>query len=503
MNKKVLFSLIFIISFSCIWAVWEGNGGIGSSADFPAEGLFVRSDMFPKHTLLEITNLEKSIKARAVVIGPSGIPGLLLSLSPELGEKLKVPKGKVIRIRVITPSPVNEEGDDGKSISAAGPESQDLDTNPALFVASHSDLPDANLKKEEAKPVSENTAGDTILYDEVENKVEPPAEETETPKPAEEVSAEEEVPPTEPPIENAAIEEEVPSVEAIVEPAAEEPAEPVSIVPAEEVKEPEPEVEPIKEVEKVEEKPAEDSSLMYAPKTVAPITETYMEPAKENPPATVDSIKEPEAEKEAAPAPVSEISEPQEPEQPKEEIEDVEVVDPVVEPVDEAPVEEKKVETVASVTPKNEPIADKKEEAPAPIEETPAPVEETPVEETPAEEPEDSGTYEETDSDIYTAAEEKPEEESAVPVNEIKPVSSKLEKGKTYVQIVIYDDKYNRDDVLKKYGKKYPMVVEERLVKNNTRYTIFVGPLKPDETGAVLERFKQLGFKDAFLKKGK
>lgn len=482
MNKKVLFSLIFIISFSCIWAVWEGNGGIGSSTDFPAEGLFVRSDMFPKHTLLEITNLEKSIKARAVVIGPSGIPGLLLSLSPELGEKLKVPKGKVIRIRVITPSPVNEEGDDGKSISAAGPESQDLDTNPALFVASHSDLPDANLKKEEAKPVSENTAGDTILYDEIKN----PVDDT-PPEPAEEVPAE----------------EEVPNVEAIVEPAAEESVEPVSIVPAEEVKEPEPEVEPIKEVEKVEEKPAEDSSLMYAPETVAPITETYMEPAKENPPATVDSIKEPEAEKEAAPAPVSEISEPQEPEQPKEEIEDVEVVDPVVEPVDEAPAEEKKVETVASVTPKNEPIADKKEEAPAPIEETPAPVEETPVEETPAEEPEDSGTYEETDSDIYTAADEKPEEESAVSVNEIKPVSSKLEKGKTYVQIVIYDDKYNRDDVLKKYGKKYPMVVEERLVKNNTRYTIFVGPLKPDETGAVLERFKQLGFKDAFLKKGK
>ena len=461
MNKKVLFSLIFIISFSCIWAVWEGNGGIGSSTDFPAEGLFVRSDMFPKHTLLEITNLEKSIKARAVVIGPSGIPGLLLSLSPELGEKLKVPKGKVIRIRVITPSPVNEDGDDGKSISTTSPESQDLDTNPALFVASHSDLPNANLKKEETKPVSENTGEDTILYDNIKS----PIDEPETPETVEAVPAT----------------EEIPNVETITDPVVEEPEE-----------------ELVKEVAEVKtnKTPIEDSSLMYAPETVAPITETYMEPAKENPPATVDSIKEPEAEKEAAPAPVSEISEPQEPEQPKEEIEDVEVVAPVVEPVDETPAEEKKVDTVASVTPKNEPVADKKEEAPAPVEETP-------VEETPAEEPEDSGTYEETDSDIYTAVEEKPEEESAVPVNEIKPVSSKLEKGKTYVQIVIYDDKYNRDEVLTKYGKKYPMVVEERLVKNNTRYTIFVGPLKPDETGAVLERFKQLGFKDAFLKKGR
>ncbi len=452
MNKKVLFSLIFIISFSCIWAVWEGNGGIGSSTDFPAEGLFVRSDMFPKHTLLEITNLEKNVKARAVVIGPSGIPGLLASLSPELGEKLGVPRGKVIRIRVLTPSPVNEEGDDGKSISAAGPESQDLDNNPALFVASHSDLPNANLKKEEAESVSENTGSDTILYDDLKSPIEDTPSET---------------------AEDVPVVEEVPDVDAIIDPVVEEPAEPI----------------------------VEETVL---PEEVAPIeTETYMEPANENPPITVDPINEPAAKPEAAPSPVTEVSEPQEPEQPKEEIEDVEVVDPVVEPVDEAPVEEKKVETVASVTPKNEPIADKKEEAPAPIEETPAPVEETPVEETPAEEAEDSGTYEETDSDIYTAAEEKPEEESAVPVNEIKPVSSKLEKGKTYVQIVIYDDKYNRDDVLKKYGKKYPMVVEERLVKNNTRYTIFVGPLKPDETGAVLERFKQLGFKDAFLKKGR
>lgn len=452
MNKKILFSLIFIISFSCIWAVWEGNGGIGSSTDFPAEGLFVRSDMFPKHTLLEITNLEKNVKARAVVIGPSGIPGLLASLSPELGEKLGVPRGKVIRIRVLTPSPVNEEGDDGKSISAAGPESQDLDNNPALFVASHSDLPNANLKKEEAESVSENTGSDTILYDDLKSPIEDTPSET---------------------AEDVPVVEEVPDVNAIPDPVVEEPAEPI----------------------------VEETVL---PEEVAPIeTETYMEPANENPPITVDPINEPAAKPEAAPSPVTEVSEPQEPEQPKEEIEDVEVVDPVVEPVDEAPVEEKKVETVASVTPKNEPIADKKEEAPAPIEETPAPVEETPVEETPAEEAEDSGTYEETDSDIYTAAEEKPEEESAVPVNEIKPVSSKLEKGKTYVQIVIYDDKYNRDDVLKKYGKKYPMVVEERLVKNNTRYTIFVGPLKPDETGAVLERFKQLGFKDAFLKKGR
>lgn len=474
MNKKVLFSLIFIISFSCIWAVWEGNGGIGSSTDFPAEGLFVRSDMFPKHTLLEITNLEKNVKARAVVIGPSGIPGLLASLSPELGEKLGVPRGKVIRIRVLTPSPVNEEGDDGKSISAAGPESQDLDNNPALFVASHSDLPSANVKKEEAEPVSENTGSDTILYDDLKSPIEDTPAET---------------------AEDVPVVEEVPDVDAIIDPVVEEPIEPikpVSIEPVEEVKEPEPKVEPIKEVE---EKPAEDSSLTYAPETVEPITETYMEPANENPPITVDPINEPAAKPEAAPTPVTEVSEPQEPEQTQEEVENVEVVDPVVEPVDETPAEEKKVDVIAAISPKKdpiieEPVDDKKEASPTPIEDIPT--------------EEETGSYDETDSDIYSVtSEEKAEESSIAILNEPAPVSSKLEKGKTYVQVVVYNDKYNRDEVLKKYGKKYPMVVEESFVKNNTRYTIFVGPLKPDETGAVLERFKQLGFKDAFLKKGR
>jgi len=482
MNKKVLFVLIFIISFSCIWAVWEGNGGIGSSTDFPADGLFVRSDMFPKHTLLEITNLEKNIKARAVVIGPSGIPGLLVSLSPELGEKLKVPKGKVVRIRVFTPSPVNEDGDDGKSISAIGPESQDLDTNPALFVASHSDLPNANLKKEEAKPVSENTGSDTILYDDLKS----PIDEAETPETVEELSPAEELPPSEPPVEDTVI-EEVPNVEAIIEP----------------------ESEPVKEVVEAPKvktnETIEDSSLTSTPETIAPITETYMEPAKENPPATVDPIKEPKVEKEAPPAPVSEIPEPREPEQAKEKVKDVEVVDPVVEPVEKATAEEKKVDVIASVTPKNDTNADKNEETLTPVEKTPSPVQA--VEEIPAEENEDSGTsntYEEADSDIYSVSSEENVKESSIAIlSEPKPVSSKLEKGKTYVQIVIYNDKYNRDEVLKKYGKKYPMVVEERLVKNDTRYTIFVGPLKPQETGAVLERFKQLGFKDAFLKKGK
>ncbi|UTC65900.1 MULTISPECIES: SPOR domain-containing protein [unclassified Treponema] len=462
MNKKVLFSLIFIISFSCIWAVWEGNGGIGSPTDFPPEGLFVRSDMFPKHTLLEITNLEKNIKARAVVIGPSGIPGLLVSLSPELGEKLNVPRGKVIRIRVFTPSPVNEDGDDGKDISTTITESQDLDSNPALFVASHSEAATVNLKpeKEKTEPVSKNNVSDTILYDDLP-AAEPVVEETplheeETaPLPAEEKTT------------------DVPAVEVVT--------------PPEEKPEPVPEAPVITKTE-----------IPAAPIEVPAITETYMEPAKENPPITVEPIKEPKPEKEAQPAPVSEVSTPQAPVKPEEKQAPVEVVDSIVEPVKETPPENKKVDIVDEITPKSEPvkeepIADKSEEEPVEIEDI-------------QEKPEETTSNDDTDSEnIYTVEnEEKEEETPVIPVITETPVlSSKLEKGKNYVQIIIYNDKENCDEVVEKYGKKYPMVVEEDLVKNKKRYTVFVGPLKVDEIGAALERFKKFGFKDAFLKKGR
>lgn len=459
MNKKILFSLVFIISLSCIWAVWEGNGGIGSSTDFPAEGLFVRSDMFPKHTLLEITNLEKNIKARAVVIGSSGIPGLLVSLSPELGKKLAVPNGKVIRMRVLTPSPVQEVGDDGISIIGTGPESQDFDSNPALLVASESDLSSTDIKaeKEAGAPVSENLSSETILYD----KLPEPALE-EPPLSVEEVS--------EPP-ESETI-ADVPNIEVISQPE----------------EEPEPPME-----EATVEEPLTDETVPTVSKVEEAVTnETYMEPANEKPPITVDPINEPVQEQEIPPKPVDEVSRPQAPTEIGEEIAPVETISPIIEPADESQPEEKKPEIIAEIAPKSESVSIA-EESPKAVENIPDSSESTSYDES-------------TESDnIYKIDnDEKVEEKYIMPiVEETKAVSSKLEKDKTYVQIVIYNDKYNRDEVLKKYGKNYPMVVEESFVKNGTRYTIFVGPLKPQETGAVLERFKQLGFKDAFLKKGK
>lgn len=203
--KKLFFSIMFIISVASLWAVWEGNGGIGIATDFPQEGLFARSDMFPKHTLLEITNLEKNITARAVVVGQSGIPGLLLSLSPELGSKLSIDGGRVVRMRVVTPSPVQEIGDDG--LGSSSTESMDLDSNPALFVASETNSPNSNQanevpqehpsKVEEIKPEEEATSQ---LPPVEEVKPESPIESVEEVKPEPKAKQIEEIKPSPQPV---------------------------------------------------------------------------------------------------------------------------------------------------------------------------------------------------------------------------------------------------------------------------------------------------------------
>ena len=87
MIKKIITVLsMLILSTALIWAVWEGNAAAGSQEDFPA-GLFASSDLFPKYTLIEITNLEQNTKSRAVIIDNAGSDGLLVKVSPDLAKR--------------------------------------------------------------------------------------------------------------------------------------------------------------------------------------------------------------------------------------------------------------------------------------------------------------------------------------------------------------------------------------------------------------------------------
>lgn len=78
-------------------------------------------------------------------------------------------------------------------------------------------------------------------------------------------------------------------------------------------------------------------------------------------------------------------------------------------------------------------------------------------------------------------------------------VIESLPKGSYFVQLAAYKNQENVQNILEKYGSKYPIAVQE----SNGKKIVLVGPLSVDEYGTVLQRFKALGFKDAFLRKGK
>ncbi|MGP1414796.1 MAG: hypothetical protein ACTTJ6_02505 [Treponema sp.] len=108
--KKYIFILISLcISTFSAWSVWEGNGIAGATTDFQEDGMFVKSSLFPKYTLVEIVNLENDIKARAIVLEGKEVPGILMSFSPSVAEALKVQYGEVTRIRISSPSLTSDD----------------------------------------------------------------------------------------------------------------------------------------------------------------------------------------------------------------------------------------------------------------------------------------------------------------------------------------------------------------------------------------------------------
>ena len=92
----------------------------------------------------------------------------------------------------------------------------------------------------------------------------------------------------------------------------------------------------------------------------------------------------------------------------------------------------------------------------------------------------------------------KTEQKTKTSVSQSYKVIESLPKGSYFVQLAAYKNQENVQNILEKYGSKYPISVQE----SNGKKIVLVGPLSVDEYGTVLQRFKAFGFKDAFVKKG-
>ncbi|QCU83129.1 hypothetical protein FFV11_02225 [Treponema pallidum subsp. pallidum] len=560
------FLVLCVASVTPLWAVWEGNAEIGPQGSFLQDGMFVRSDMFPKNTAVEISNLEKNAKAQAVVIGHAGIPGLLVSLAPAAAAQLGIGVYQAVRVRVRTLGTVrggSQTSQDGLSLASlpsrvparpaqrdplssppAGhtvPEYRDtvIFDDPRLVSPLSREVEDAPKVVE---PASEREGGEREVED-APKVVEPASEREGGEREVEDVPKV-----VEPASEREGGEREVEDVPKVVEPASErEGGErevedvPKVVEPASEREGGEREVEDApKVVEPASEREGGEREVEDAPKVVEPASEReggerevedvpgVVEPASgheggEREVEDVPKVVEPASEREGGEREVEDVPKVVEPASEREGGErEVEDVPKVVEPASEREGGEREVEDVPKVV---EP-ASGHEGGEREVEDVPGVVEpasgheggEREVASQHTKQPSHSvsnsapnqfrnpeGELPFTLPDLSESEIVVPEEQKGRAHPQVIPEGAPrgLQPGEYYVQIAVFHDAIQVQSIVHRYGVEYPIAVEQDIHEGKVRFTVCVGPVQKDERGAVLENFQRFGFKDAFLKKAR
>jgi len=477
-KKGIIGAVLFaLVSAMPLWAIWEGNAGIAGASEFPGSGYFAKSDMFPRNTIVEIVNLETDITIRAVITGSSGVPGLVALLSPDAAAALNVKTGSVSRVRISVPSPVAETPASGTLSGGSGTKTEDPDVNPES----------AALEADRLAGIAEPAQDPLVALDETPEENPEVVPET----PVEDIVPEADTVAT----ADVTVPELTESPEAMAS-MMEAPAESLGSGIEDVPEAAEPVVSgPLAEAlpETTEALTSVPEALPSVPDAVESATSSAMfdEPELTVPDAVAVPNETPEI---AAVTPGEPIVAPEALEQVPEA---TETVPEMSEAVPETPEEMPEVsDAVPEATENTETVVtlEPAEMLPPPVTveepgETALAVE-TPVETAPvAVEPTVAEPVEITSSVDSSPA-------SAL------PLISAFEAGKYYVQIASYTDAANVMKIIASWGGKYPISVERAAVKDKTLLKVYVGPVNRDEYGAVLERFKAAGFRDAFVKKG-
>jgi hypothetical protein len=82
------------------------------------------------------------------------------------------------------------------------------------------------------------------------------------------------------------------------------------------------------------------------------------------------------------------------------------------------------------------------------------------------------------------------------------PMISGLEQGKYYLQIGAFNRTEPVESLISKVGNGYPLAVQNGGSEEKPLYRLLVGPVNLGESGALLQRFKSIGYSDVFVRKG-
>lgn len=512
---SVLLSGTIFTSFS---PSLDGRAVVAPEGAMP-KGVFAKTVGYLPGDSISVTSLSAKKTVDILVIGSiDSSEGVAILLSPEAAELLGLSKDANNVVKITKRSGQLDEAVAGTAVIGGKVENDESDFEPEEIVSESENAAGTEEDSDSVEEISAEKAEGEEKDDYAEETVEPEPVESveaeENPAPETETEPEvidEAVPPDSEDLENSAAES---SEEAVPS----EPLESADEIPEEKVPSKEDSVEP----EKIDatDAPEEDGLSENSGEIPVPVEECpeEVEPDEKLEPAEGDELSESVEKIEATDEPAAEEPEPAK--------ESVSVDDDVV---SETPFEEESVsadelpemnaensEPVENERPEEVPYVDSENVEAGPLseensEESYEPIVLVPAESNP---PESAGKPAEVYKNEVSAkpAENVENKEKERAAEGKKPGASKkslekykvsslkeLESGKYYIQIAVLADENNLKDTVSKFEKQYPVTLVPLASGKATQ--VMIGPLGMDEYGAVLNRFKKSGYKDAFLRK--
>lgn len=515
----ILFLLISVFIFADSSASVEGVIEVAGKDELPA-GYFGKAAGYLPGDSVSITNPNTGITLQILNLGTlDASGGIAILISEESAKSLGIERNSGVKVRLAPRSGYFDETVSGnavldeKTLPAAKEEPvSDVSAEPAVQAgpeAASQPAENAAVFVEPAAPVA--VAGVPLIADTEDSAEEENAEvaavEDEAETPVDEIDSEDETDFSDEeklsaePVEEEVSADDEPSVESV-----EEETEPVIVeapAPTEECEVPE---EPYEDYESVEDGFLESKEAVEQP---SPAEESEVEAVTVEEPDPIEEETEDLPEEENAELVIVEEPQEEEPETPTEdetEEEAVTVEEPS--PIEEdSAAEENQMEEVSEpeevvAEPNAEPEAQSSGES---ENSDYAPIVLVPSEPESPEPPVDASI--ENEPIEIVPVESVPEEKKSEPepLQTEYPVSiqdyvvsseSALASNCYYIQIATMGNIKNIENILVKYSK-YPV----SLIPAGKNYRVLVGPLSVDEYGAVLAKFKNAGFKDAFVRK--
>lgn len=512
----ILFLLISVFIFADSSTSVEGVIEVAGKDELPA-GYFGKAAGYLPGDSVSITNPNTGITLQILNLGTlDASGGIAILISEESAKSLGIERNSGVKVKLAPRSGYFDETVSGnavldeKTLPAAKEEPvSDVSAEPAVQAgpeAASQPAENAAVSVEPAAPVA--VAGVPLIADTEDNAEKEDAEvvavEDEAETPVDEIDSEDETDfSDEEKLSAEPVEEEV---SADDEPSVEEQTEPVIVeapAPTEECEVPE---EPYEDYESVEDGFLESKEAVEQP---SPAEESEVEAVTVEEPDPIEEETEDLPEEENAELVIVEEPQEEEPETPTEdetEEEAVTVEEPS--PIEEdSAAEENQMEEVSEpeevvAEPNAEPEAQSSGESES---SDYAPIVLVPSEPESPEPPVDASI--ENEPIEIVPVESVPEEKKSEPepLQTEYPVSiqdyvvsseSALASNCYYIQIATMGNIKNIENILVKYSK-YPV----SLIPAGKNYRVLVGPLSVDEYGAVLAKFKNAGFKDAFVRK--